>query len=216
MAQIEQFLEDARHCAGIRVGEFEDANVLTAAGRAVEILDHPLDQLHGLARRAHDHGVGTDIGRERNRLPSRRRKLHLNLIALDAFDLLEVLQHRRLLTSTSRERIAREHILNQRNRLLHIRALQRDVLDLHHTLRRGTIELRDESTNRRDIGFGPTGDDRVETRIGRNLNRVRAASTILFADIHLIEHANHVRRRGLGQHKNFKRLVRELILRCLG
>ena len=212
LAKAEEFLQDARHLTRVGVDHLEDADVLASARRAIKVVDHLLNQLHRLARRAHDDGVGANVRRQRDRLARRGGNLHLRALTWLSVDLAKVLEDRCLLAGSTRERTSRQNRLDEPHGFLHIRALESDVLDFDDRLRLRAVELRNKAANGGDVSLGTAGHDGIQAHIRLDLHDLRATAAILLRHIHLVEHARHVRRRRLRKHDDLKRLVGKLIL----
>ena len=192
LAQAEQLVEDLQDALGLGVRQADHADVLRGAVVPVEVLDHLLDERHGVLGRAHDDGVGADVGGEADRLPDRGVDLHLGGLVLDTRDLLQVAHHGGRLRAARGERVAGEHAVDEADELEHVGALEAHVLDLHHLERLGRLEVVDDLAHGGDVGGGTGEDHRVGAAVDDGTHAVVAAAAVLLAHVHVVEHLHDV------------------------
>ena len=85
-----------------------------------------------------------------------------------------------------------EDVLNETNGFQGIGGTQRDVLYLDDRPWPSAIELGDKSSDRADICGRRIDEHRVEALIGRDADGVRAARTVHFLNVHILEHVHDI------------------------
>ena len=97
--QAEQLVENFQDALRLRVSHTDHAHILSGAIVVIEVLDHLLNQLHGVLGRADNHRVGANVRSQTDGLPHRGVDFHFRALGIDARDLLEIANNGGLLST---------------------------------------------------------------------------------------------------------------------